>query len=99
MDASGESAPGETPWDGSRDYPKCRDCVLYGNDLGGGGIYVGDSVHSSETLPAEDTRLEAQSGSVTYGNHTGTTVHGSTSETRYTPVETTSAECGIYGSI
>lgn len=94
MDANSEASPGTTPWDGNNDYPTCRNVLVFRNSLGGAGVFVGYQQTSSETLPARDTRLEAQAGTIAYGLHTGTSSASSSSEPVTNPVTLTAGDVG-----
>jgi hypothetical protein len=74
QDLTGSPAsPGTVPWDGNYDTPIARRTKLVGNLVEGRGfVAVGRAENAAkETLPAEDTRFEAHSGSVVTKNDYG----------------------------
>jgi len=66
-------------------YPQAVDTVLAHCD--GQSTVVGRTWNSSMDRPATGTRLEAHSGPIRYGTHSGTVTTGSSNESRVAPVK------------
>ena len=78
-------AGNQSPTSTESGYPQAVDTVLAHCD--GRSTVVGRTWGSNMRMPATRTRLEAHSGPVRYGTHTGTVTTDSSSEPRISPVK------------
>ena len=86
---------GNAPWDhdrGAKYHAACRDVHLANTSAKL--LRIGYRYGSDYTYPADRTLVENHSGGIGYGNHTNTTIRGSSSVPVEAPVLLSAAEVG-----